>query len=316
MGHDNTHHHAHSSGHSHAHADGNNESRLRLAAVLTAGFMVAEAIGGVIAGSLALVADAGHMLADTASLWLAWFAVRLARRPADLERTFGFHRLQVLAAFTNGLALFFIAIVIVWEAVRRFSEPVEVLAGPMLVIAVIGLLVNIVAFFVLHGAERDNLNVKGAMLHVVGDLLGSVGAIVAALVILWTGWEPIDPLLSVLVTLLILRSAWFLVRESSHILLEAAPRGLDIDAMKEDLTANVPDLVLVHHVHAWSLTQDRPMVTLHACVSDVGRAQEISQAIKARLKSRFGMDHVTVEVEPEGAGAHDEGNGHRSPCTS
>lgn len=275
-----------------------------MAAVLTAAFMFAEAVGGLIAGSLALVADAGHMLADTASLWLAWFAVRLARRPADLERTFGFHRLQVLAAFTNGLALFFIAIVIVWEAVRRFTEPVEVLAGPMLVIAVIGLLVNVVAFFVLHGAERDNLNVKGAMLHVVGDLLGSVGAIVAALVILWTGWEPIDPLLSVLVTLLILRSAWFLVQESSHILLEAAPRGLDIEAMKLDLIGNIPGLILVHHVHAWSLTQERPMVTLHACVSDVARAQETSQAIKARLKSRFGVDHVTVEVEPDGPAAH------------
>jgi cobalt-zinc-cadmium efflux system protein len=300
MGHDHTHRHVHSEGHAHAH--GNNESRLRLAAVLTAGFMVAEAVGGLIAGSLALVADAGHMLADTASLWLAWFAVRLARRPADLVRTFGFHRLQVLAAFTNGLTLFFIAIVIVWEAVRRLSAPVEVLAGPMLVIAVIGLLVNIVAFFVLHGAERDNLNVKSAMLHVIGDLLGSAGAIVAALVILWTGWEPIDPLLSVLVTLLILRSAWFLIRESSHILLEATPRGLDIDAMKQDLTANVPGLALVHHVHAWSLTQERPMVTLHACVSDVTRAQEISQAIKARLKSRFGVDHATVEVEPEGSG--------------
>ncbi len=302
MGHDHSHRHAHSEGHAHAYAHSNNESRLRLAAVLTAGFMVAEAVGGVIAGSLALVAEAGHMLAYTASLWLAWFAVRLARRPANLVRTFVFHRLLVLAAFTNGLTLFFIAIVIVWEAIRRFSEPVEVLAKPMLVIAVVGLLVNIVAFFVLHGAERDNLNVKGAMLHVIGDLLGSAGAIVAALVILWTGWEPIDPLLSVLVTLLILRSAWFLVRESSHILLEATPLSLDIEAMKQDLTANVPGLVLVHHVHAWSLTQDRPMVTLHACVADVARAQEISQAIKARLKSRFCVDHVTVEVEPEGSG--------------
>lgn len=315
MGHD-PHRHDHTGGHAHAHAHGTNESRLRLAAVLTAAFMVAEAIGGLVAGSLALVADAGHMLADTASLWLAWFAVRLARRPADLERTFGFHRLQVLAAFTNGLALFFIAIVIVWEAVRRFSEPVEVLAGPMLVIASIGLLVNVVAFLVLHGAERDNLNVKGAMLHVVGDLLGSAGAIIAALIILWTGWEPIDPLLSVLVTLLILRSAWFLVRESSHILLEATPRGFDIAAMKQDLTASVPGLARVHHVHAWSLTQERPMVTLHACVSDVARAQEISQAIKARLKSRFGVDHATVEVEPDGPSAGREGDAHRTPSTS
>jgi len=293
----------------HAHSYGSNESRLQLAAILTAGFMVAEVIGGLVAGSLALVADAGHMLADTASLWLAWFAMRLARRPADLERTFGFHRLQVLAAFTNGLALFFIAIVITWEAVRRFSEPVEVLAGPMLVIAVIGLLVNVIAFLVLHGAERDNLNVKGAMLHVVGDLLGSAGAIVAALVILWAGWEPIDPLLSVLVTLLILRSAWFLVRESSHILLEATPRNLDIEAMKRDLTANIDGLVLVHHVHAWSLTQDRPMVTLHARVNDIACAQDISSAIKSRLRAHYGMDHVTVEVEPDLSAASADGAG-------
>ncbi|MFM9846678.1 MAG: cation diffusion facilitator family transporter [Hyphomicrobiaceae bacterium] len=308
MGHDHAHPHAPSGGHAHAHSHGSNESRLRQAAVLTAGFMVAEAVGGLVAGSLALVADAGHMLADTASLWLAWFAMRLARRPADLERTFGFHRLQVLAAFINGLVLFFIAIIIIWEAVRRFSEPVDVLAGPMLVIAVIGLLVNVVAFFVLHGAERDNLNIKGAMLHVIGDLLGSAGAIVAALVILWTGWEPIDPLLSVLVTLLILRSAWFLVRESSHILLEATPRGLDIEAMKQDLTSNIEGLVLVHHVHAWSLTQDRPMVTLHACVSDVARARDISQAIKSRLRVGYGVDHVTVEMEPNLPGAGEDGH--------
>lgn len=297
MSQDHTHRHAASGGHAHAHTHTANESRLRLAAILTAGFMVVEAIGGLVAGSLALVADAGHMLADTASLWLAWFAMRLARRPADLVRTFGFHRVQVLAAFTNGLALFFIAIVITWEAIRRFSEPVEVLAGPMLVIAVLGLLVNVVAFYVLHGAERDNLNVKGAMLHVVGDLLGSAGAILAALVILWTGWAPIDPLLSILVTLLILRSAWFLVRESGHILLEATPRGLDIEAMKLDLTSNIEGLVLVHHVHAWSLTQERPMVTLHARVSDVARAQDIALAIKSRLRVRYGVDHVTVEVE-------------------
>jgi cobalt-zinc-cadmium efflux system protein len=299
MEHDHSHRHAPAGGHTHRHAHAANESRLRHAAVLTAGFMVAEAAGGLIAGSLALLADAGHMLADTASLWFAWFAARLARRPADLERTFGFHRFQVLAAFSNGLTLFFIAIVITWEAIRRFSEPIEVLAGPMLAIAALGLLVNVAAFLVLHGAERDNLNVKGAMLHVVGDLLGSVGAIIAAVVILWTGWAPIDPLLSIVVALLILRSAWFLVRESSHILLEATPRNLDIEAMKRDLTANIDGLVLVHHVHAWSLTQERPMVTLHARVSEVSRAQDISSAIKARLQANYGVDHVTVEVEPD-----------------
>jgi cobalt-zinc-cadmium efflux system protein len=299
MAHSHSHDHSaggHGPGHTHTHSS-TNETRLRLAALLTGGFMIAEAIGGLIAGSLALVADAGHMLADTASLWFAWLALRMARRPSDWTRTYGFHRFQVLAAFTNGLSLFFIAIVICWEAMRRFYEPVEVLAGPMLVIAGLGLLVNIVAFLALHGAERENLNVKGAMLHVVGDLLGSVGAITAALIILWTGWTPIDPILSVLVTLLILRSAWFLVRESGHILLEAAPRGLDVEAMRNDLVTGVPGVEDVHHVHAWSLTQERPMVTLHARIADMSNAHEISMAIRQRLRERHGITHATIEIE-------------------
>jgi len=292
-----SHSHNHSAGRNHDHTHTNNETRLKLAALLTAGFMIAEAIGGIAAGSLALVADAGHMLADTASLWLAWLALRMARRPSDWQRTYGFHRFQVLAAFTNGLTLFFIAIVICWEAARRFLEPVEVLAGPMLVIAVLGLLVNIAAFLALHGAERENLNVKGAMLHVVGDLLGSAGAIGAAAVILMTGWTPIDPILSILVTVLILRSAWFLVRESGHILLEAAPRNLDVESMRDDLISKVPGVEDVHHVHVWSLTQDRPMVTLHARIANMNSAHDVSCAIKDRLRARHGIDHATIEIE-------------------
>lgn len=261
--------------------------------------MLAEAVGGVLSGSLALLADAGHMLTDAASLWLAWFALRIAKRPSDWRRTYGFHRFQVLAAFTNGLTLFFIALAIIWEAVRRFLEPVEVLGGPMLAIAVVGLCVNIAAFFALHGAERENLNIRGALLHVIGDLLGSAAAILAAIVILWTGWMPIDPLLSVGVALLILRSAWFLVAASGHILLEAAPQGLDVEAMRNDLTSAVPGVEEIHHVHAWSLTQERPMVTLHAKIADMNRASEISALIKARLRQRYRIDHATVEIECE-----------------
>src|SRR5947207_2201880 len=203
-----------------AHGHASNEQRVGWAALLTGAFMLVEAAGGVLAGSLALLADAGHMLTDAASLTLAWLAFRIARRPADWRRTYGFHRFQVLAAYSNGLALFFIAVAICYEAIHRVREPVEILAGPMLAVAVIGLLVNLAAFFVLHGAERGNLNVKGAMLHVLGDLLGSAAAIIAALVILATGWTPIDPLLSVLVAVLILRSAWVLVSASGHILLQ------------------------------------------------------------------------------------------------
>jgi len=195
--------HVHGRDEVHAH----NEHRIGWAALLTGAFMVAEAGGGLLSGSLALLADAGHMLTDAASLALAWLAFRMAHRPADWQRTYGFHRFQVLAAYSNGLTLGFIALAIVYAAVRRLYAPTEVLAAPMLAIAVIGLLINLAAFRILHGAERDNVNVKGALLHVMGDLLGSAAAIAAALVILWTGWTPIDPLLSALVAILILRSA-------------------------------------------------------------------------------------------------------------
>jgi cobalt-zinc-cadmium efflux system protein len=298
------HHHSHASKHRHGADQAGNEARLCIAAVLTGAFMLIEALGGLLSGSLALLADAGHMLSDAASLGLAWFALRIARRPSDWRRTYGFHRFQVLAAFTNGLALFFIAVAIIWEAVHRFFEPAPVLAGPMLAVAVMGLCANLGAFWALHGAERANLNMRGALLHVLGDLLGSVAAIIAALVILWTGWTPIDPLLSVVVTLLILRSAWFLVTESGHILLEGAPQGLDVEAMRNDLVTAVPGVEEIHHVHAWSLTEDRPMVTLHARIADMARAGEIAGLIKARLRQHYGIDHATVEIECEQCADH------------
>jgi cobalt-zinc-cadmium efflux system protein len=288
----------HTHDHGHDHSDYGNQRRVGWVALLTGSFMVAEAAGGVLSGSLALLADAGHMLTDAAALGLAWLAFRIARRPSDWTRTYGFHRFQVLAAYSNGLTLFFIALAICYEAAQRLRAPGEVLGGPMLAVAVAGLAVNIAAFLVLHGAERENLNVRGAMLHVLGDLLGSAAAIVAALVILWTGWTPIDPLLSVLVAVLILRSAWFLVRESGHILLEGVPRGLDVRALKADLVAAVPGVEDVHHVHAWSLTEDKRMATLHVRVIDpAADAARISAAVKARLRERFRIEHATVEVE-------------------
>lgn len=293
------HHHGHSHGHGHA-GRANNQRRVGLAGLLTAAFMLAEAAGGVFSGSLALLADAGHMLTDAASLGLAWLAFRVARRPHDWKRTYGFHRWQVLAAYTNGLTLLFIAIAIGYEAIHRLREPVAVLGGPMLAIAILGLAVNIAAFLALHGAERDNLNVRGAVAHVLGDLLGSAAAILAAVVILLTGWTPIDPLLSVLVAILILRSAWAIARESAHILLEAAPRDLDVREMSRDLAAAIPGVLDVHHVHAWSITQDRPMVTLHARIAEdagPGETARISAAIKAHLRARYRIDHATVEIE-------------------
>lgn len=282
-------------GHSHSHAA--NESRLFWVAALTGTFMVVEAIGGIIAGSLALIADAAHMFADFAGLVLAWFAFRMSRRPADDRRTFGFSRLQVVVAFGNGIMLFVIAAFIVIEAIRRLAEPVEVLGGTMLVVAIAGLAVNIIAFFVLHGAERDNLNVRGAMIHVLGDLFGSAGAIAAALIILATGWTPADPILSVLVAVIILRSAWFVVRDSGHILLEGTPEGISIADIERDLPEAIPGVCDVHHVHAWSITQEETMITLHARIDGRTTPDTAVAAIKMRLRERFGIGHATIEVE-------------------
>ncbi|WP_242494126.1 cation diffusion facilitator family transporter [Salipiger sp. IMCC34102] len=284
------------------------ERAIAITAILTGGFMGAEVVGGLISGSLALLADAGHMLTDFASLILAWLAFRLARRPADWKRTYGFDRLSVLAAFVNGLSLFAIAIWILFEAVHRLRDPSEVLGGLMLWVAVGGLVVNILAFWVLSRAEGDNLNVRAAALHVLGDLLGSVAAIVASLVILWTGWTPIDPILSVLVVVLILRSAWAVVRESGHILLEGAPRGFDARAIASDLEQNVPGVLRAHHIHAWSITQERPMATVEIDLEAGADAQVVRRAVKDRFQELSHVEHVTVEISDSHL-AHDAPGG-------
>jgi cobalt-zinc-cadmium efflux system protein len=289
-------------GHGHAHGHAANERSVGIAALLTGGFMLAEVVGGVLAGSLALLADAGHMLTDFASLALAWLGFRLTRQPADWRRTYGFDRFAVLVAFVNGIALFAIAAWIVTEAIQRLAAPVEVLAGPMLWIAAAGLAVNVLAFFVLRSGDKTNLNIRAAALHVVGDLLGSVAAVIAALVILATGWTPIDPLLSIVVALIILRSAWRVVAESGHILLEGSPPGFDSRSIGDQLRSALPYVLDVHHVHAWSISQERPMVTLHACVAvgtDSGRAV---REIKRRLAQEFRITHATVEIEYDACG--------------
>lgn len=276
------------------------EQAIGIAALLTGSFMGAEVVGGVVSGSLALLADAGHMLTDFASLLLAWFAFRLARRPADWKRTYGFDRFSVLAALVNGLSLFAIAIWICVEAWHRISEPNTVLGGLMLWVALAGLAVNIVSFWILSRTEGDNLNIRAATLHVVGDLLGSVAALAASLIIIFTGWMPIDPILSVLVAILILRSAWGVVKESGHILLEGAPDGFDAREVAVDLETNVSGIVRVHHIHAWAITQERSMATMEIEIESDGDDRQIKAATKSRLKSKFGLDHATVEVDRHG----------------
>ena len=297
-------HHSHGhehGGHTHAgHAHGSNETRIFWALLLTAGFMFAEVAGGVISGSLALLADAAHMLIDSVSLFFAWLAFRLSHRPADKARTYGYHRFPVLAAFANGIGLVFICIWIFSEAVDRLLNPTEVLASPMLAVAGLGLAINIAAFAVLHGADRNNLNVRGALLHVWSDMLGSVAAIGAALVIMTTGWMPIDPILSVLVGLLVLRSAWFLMRDAAHVLLEGVPQQLDVHDIGRDLVSHVAVVEDVHHVHAWSLSQERSLLTLHARVTEGSNPDSAVAAIQERLADRFDIRHVTVQIELEG----------------
>ncbi len=291
--------HAHGHGHNHFHShsvDAKNEGRMLLAAALTGTFMVVEVVGGLISGSLALLADAGHMLTDFIALSMAWVAFRMARRPADWRRTFGFDRLSILVAFVNGLSLFFIAGMIVFEAAKRLGHDHQVMGLPMLAVAVVGLCVNIVVFLILISGDKENLNIRAASLHVMGDLLGSVAAIIAALIIYLTGWMQADLIMSVLVAVIILRSAWYVVKESAHILLEGAPESLDRRAISADMHEQFPQITTVDHIHAWSISQERPMVTLEAHIKPDADIEETAKAIKARLTERFGVKHATVEV--------------------
>ena len=263
--------------------------------VLTLVFMAVEVVGGIVSGSLALIADAGHMLTDAAALGLSWFAFRMARRPADPRRSYGYHRVQVVAAFVNGLTLVAITVWIVVEAANRLFAPVEVEGVLMSSVAAVGLAVNVFGFWVLSRGEQ-NLNLRGAAVHVMGDLLGSVAAVAAGIIIVVWGWMPADPILSILVAGLILRSAVGIVRESGHILLEGTPAAQDPGAIAQSLSdiAGVED---VHHVHVWLLAENRPLVTLHATVAWGADRDRALADIKRALSERFGLDHATVQVE-------------------
>jgi cobalt-zinc-cadmium efflux system protein len=293
----------HDTGHSHhSHhdkgVDGGSIARVQIALLLTAAFMVVEFVGGILSGSLALLADAGHMLTDTMALGLAAFAFRVSSRPADSRRSFGYHRFQIIAAFVNGLALLGIVVWILFEAVQRMLDPPEVIGRTMLVIACGGLVVNIFSFFVLHSGDQSNLNIRGAVLHVLGDLLGSVAAIVAAIVILTTGWMPIDPILSVLVAALLLRSGWQLVKRSAHILLEGVPDWLNMKELQEKIVAAVPEIVEVHHVHAWGLTPQHPMLTMHIVLEEQpDDPTAVVRLVKETLRAEFHIPHSTIELE-------------------
>ena len=295
--------HGHADGHCHGHDhSGGDARRLAVALVIIGGFMVVEVAGGLISGSLALIADAGHMLTDAVAIALALFAKRLAARPASASHTFGLGRAQVLAAFVNGLGLFVLIGFLLWESAERFLNPAEIGAPLMLGVAVLGLLANVAAFLVLHGGDTHDVNMRGALLHVIGDMLGSVAAIASALVIMTTGWLYADPMCTVIVCALIARSAWTLTRDTAHVLLQGAPGSFDADEMRETLLAAAPHATDIHDFRLWMLTPQERELTMHVTVADPARAQATMMTIKRVLAERYGIHHSTVQVDA-GVGA-------------
>lgn len=273
------------------------EKRLAQALALVVVFMAVEAVGGLLSGSLALLADAGHMLTDALALGLALVGFWFGRKPPDPRRSYGYRRFEVLAAWINGVLLSGLALWIMIEAALRILAPVPVLGLPMLAVAVVGLAANLATLWLLSDTDRRHINLRGATLHVIGDLLGSVAAVAAAAVILSTGWTPIDPLLSLVVALLILRSAWTLVKGATHILLEGTPEEFDPERLRDVLMRGVPQVADIHHVHAWSLTSGRPLLTLHASLREGADRDAALRAIKAQLDSAFRISHSVVQVE-------------------
>ena len=276
---------------------GRREVSRRLTWVLgiTALFMVAELVGGLLSNSLALLADAGHMFTDVAALGLSVFAIRLARRPPTSRRTYGYARFEILAALVNGATLLVIAGLILVEAWQRLRDPVEIDGGIMLTVAVMGLAVNVVGVLMLHDHAHDNLNVRGAYLHVIGDLLGSVGTIGAGLVVILTGWTPADPIISVVIALLILVGAWNLVREATDVLLESAPPHLDMEKILARL-GSIDGLDHVHDVHVWTLTSGFVALSGHGIIDDPSEHMRILGDVRERM-AEFGIEHVTFQIE-------------------
>jgi cobalt-zinc-cadmium efflux system protein len=269
---------------------------LALVLALTAAYTVAEAIGGWLTDSLALLADAGHMLSDSSSLAIALFAAWLATRPATPERSFGYRRAEILAALVNGVALVAISIWIFIEAFGRLSDPPDVLGGWMLVVAAGGVAVNLVAAGLLARADRENLNVRAAFRHVLADLLGSFGVIAAAVVILTTGWLYADPLISIAVALLVLGSSWGVLSDSVAVLLEATPRGLDARAVERAIVAS-PGVVSVHDLHIWTITSGFPALSAHVLVSRGDDCHGRRRELETMLERDFRITHTTLQVD-------------------
>ncbi len=285
--------------HAHGPPAGGSRSRLAFALALTVAMLVVEALGGWWSGSLALLADAAHMLVDAGALALAWAAAAFATRRADARRSFGYARMEVLAGFVNALLQVLLVAWIAYEAVTRLLDlgSIHIHSGTMLAVALAGLLVNAAVLRALHQGGEEDLNTSGARLHVFGDLLGSVATVAAALQVRYLGWTGADPALSLLVSLLILRGAFVLLKRSSHILLEGVPEGLAPDEIRTALAAADPSILEVHHLHVWQIASGSLMATLHARVCDGSDSRHVLEVVQAVLRERFGIRHVTVQIE-------------------
>jgi cobalt-zinc-cadmium efflux system protein len=296
-----THRHAPHHGHAHDHRSASRRALLAVL-VLTLAFTVVEVVGGVLTGSLALLADAGHMVSDVLAIGLALVALTLAQRPSSPRRSFGFQRAEILAAFVNGLALVLVAAWIVWEAIGRLDDPPEILGGWMLAVALAGLAVNAAAAAILARSGRESLNVEAAFRHVVADFLGSVGVLVAALVILLTGWNMVDPIVSIAIAALIVASAWGVLRDSTAILMEETPSGIDADAVARAIV-DVPGVTSVHDLHVWRITSGFDALSAHVLVGQGEDCHGLRREIERAIAERFGITHTTLQVDHDTADA-------------
>ena len=285
--------HSHNHDHHHGNAD---VVMLRRAFVLTTVFLVVELIAGLWTNALVLIADAGHMLLDSVALGLAWWAAHLSTRNEDERLSYGYHRFQVLAAFVNGLTLAALVAWIAIEASSRLLTPEPMIPLPALAVATLGFVVNLIAFRWLHSGS-SNTNMHSAALHVLGDLLGSAAAIIAALAVYLFGWLYADPVLTLLIVAILGRGAYRVLKETTHILLEGVPKGIDLQAIKRGLTDKVDGVVQIHHVHAWGLTAEKPLLTLHALVQEGTGVQTVVEDIKAVLRETYRIDHSTIQIE-------------------
>lgn len=301
-----SHSHAHGAEHTHSHSHGEihaatkqNEKRVLVAMVLTFAFMGIEFVGAYLSGSLALKADAFHSATDAIALMLAWWAFRISMKPADSKRTYGYSRFPIIAAYTNAIILFALTAEILHEAFDRYEHPTQIEPSIMMIVAAIGLVINLVNFVILHRGAGDNMNLQGAALHVLGDALVSITTIIGGIVIYYTGWTPIDLWLSVLVSLVILRSAYILMKKSAHILLQGSPEDFCYDTTRQDLVAAIPEIKTIDRLHIWQLSNEKCVVTLHCAVEDQSQRAAIVQSIENYFDGIYNLDHCTIQLRDD-----------------